>query len=282
MIESGPPMEPPHDFSALIAVERAALLDVLRSMSLDDWDKPSPCPGWSVHDLVMHLVGADVGVIARNRDNHYRTSGPDPTSEIAFEHFLNDLNHQWVVAMRRTSPQQAIAMLRSNGEELVELYRNADPSIYDSHVAWASNRPLPRWFDQAREFTERWVHHQQILDAIEASSWIDAEMTGVVLDTFQWAYLYRLGHLTRPAGVTAGIDITGEVERNWRWTSSGIGWAPSEEQAQTLVTMPTRTAWRLLTNGLDPREWPSPSPAGDTAIARTLLRTRAILGTPNG
>ena len=67
--------------------ERAALLDVLRSIARADWHLPSPCPGWSVHDLVLHILGTDVGVISRQRDGHIGTPGPDTTSEVAFEAF---------------------------------------------------------------------------------------------------------------------------------------------------------------------------------------------------
>lgn len=279
-----PPFESPHDYSDLIARERAALLDVLRSMARADWHKPSPCPGWSVHDLALHILGDDIGVISRERDRHIGTPGPDTNSEVAFENFLDDLNQQWVTAMRRTSPDMTIALLRDTGEQLVELYRHADGSVYDARVQWAGTQPLPRWFDHAREFTERWVHHQQILEAIGASPWAQPDMTAVVLDTFMWAYPYRLGHLTRRADVCAGVDITGAVERTWRWQSTGTGWteAPADTEAATLLTMDTDVAWRLLTNGIEPERWPAVDPAGDSAIARTLLRTRAILGTPNG
>jgi uncharacterized protein (TIGR03083 family) len=276
------PLGPPHNFAELIARERSALLDVLRSLEASDWSLPTPCPGWTVHDLAIHILGTDIGVLARHRDHHDATPGPDSASEVAFETFLDDLNGRWVDAGRRMSPQIVIALLRDMGEQLVDHYRHVDPSVYDAYVGWAAHQPLPRWFDHAREFTERWVHHQQLLEAIGASPWTDAEMTGVVLDTFMWAYPFRLAHLTRPAGVTAGVDIRGPVDRSWRWESTGSAWKASDGDAKTVLTMTTAQAWRLLTNGLEPKHWPEVSPSADTAIARTLARTRAILGSPNG
>lgn len=284
MTLDAPPIEAPFDVVDLIERERAALLDVLRSMSDDDWRAPSPCPGWSVHDVVLHVLGDDLGVLARQRDHHHGTPGPDTNSEVAFEAFLDDLNEQWVTAMRRVSPRTTIDLLRDTGEQLVEFYRHTDGAVHDAMVGWAGTDALPRWFDHAREFTERWVHHQQVLEAIGASPWAEPDMVGAVLDTFVWAYPYRLGHLTRPVGVTAGVDVTGPVARTWRWASTGSSWAaaPDATEASTLLTMTADQAWRLLTNGLAPADWPAVDPSADSAIARTLLRTRAILGTPNG
>lgn len=38
--------------------ERRRLVDDLQGLSEEQWQLPSPCPGWSVHDVVAHLVDA--------------------------------------------------------------------------------------------------------------------------------------------------------------------------------------------------------------------------------
>lgn len=40
----------------IVRDERAALCDDLDSFSADEWGAPTACPGWSVHDVVAHLV----------------------------------------------------------------------------------------------------------------------------------------------------------------------------------------------------------------------------------
>lgn len=276
------PADPPHDYTRLIEQERAALIDVLRSIRDDDWTKPTVCPGWSVHDLVLHVLGTDIGVISRQRDDHAGSPGPSGATASAFETFLDSLNDDWVRSMRCMSPRMSIDLLARTGRELVDLYCDTSGSVRDARVSWASSEPVPRWFDHARELTERWVHHQQILDAIGASAWFDANMVAAVLDTFSHAYRQKLSGLRRSEGTTAGVDITGEVARSWRWESTGKSWVTGSSEAETLITMDVAMAWRLLTNGLSPDQWPEPSPAKDLAVARALLRTRAILATPNG
>lgn len=44
------------DVWPLVHAERAALVADLAGVGDERWDAPSPCDGWSVHDVVAHLV----------------------------------------------------------------------------------------------------------------------------------------------------------------------------------------------------------------------------------
>jgi len=44
------------DVWAMVHAERAALIADLEGVDETRWDEPSLCPGWSVHDVVAHLV----------------------------------------------------------------------------------------------------------------------------------------------------------------------------------------------------------------------------------
>jgi uncharacterized protein (TIGR03083 family) len=44
------------DVWSLVHAERAALIDDLERLDTGSWDVPSLCPGWTVHDVVAHLV----------------------------------------------------------------------------------------------------------------------------------------------------------------------------------------------------------------------------------
>jgi uncharacterized protein (TIGR03083 family) len=43
--------------SDTVQAELAAVLAVLRDLSSADWRRPTPCTGWTVHDVVAHMVG---------------------------------------------------------------------------------------------------------------------------------------------------------------------------------------------------------------------------------
>ena len=40
----------------MLAAERSALVDYLPTLAAADWSCPTPCAGWTVHDLVAHVV----------------------------------------------------------------------------------------------------------------------------------------------------------------------------------------------------------------------------------
>jgi len=52
----------------LFPPERQELLLLLSELKDEEWHKPTICPGWNVKDIVLHLLGDDVGRLSRNRD----------------------------------------------------------------------------------------------------------------------------------------------------------------------------------------------------------------------
>jgi len=47
--------------------ELSRTLELLRSLDADDWARPTDCTGWSVHDVVAHLVGQFEGAARPDR-----------------------------------------------------------------------------------------------------------------------------------------------------------------------------------------------------------------------
>lgn len=281
------PTAPAVDFADLIQRERKELLDLLASLEAEDWFIPSTCPGWSVLDLAVHLLGVDLGVLARDRDHYNGTAVPEEVdSEAGFVAFIDELNELWVDAGRRLSPRLTTDLLKWTGSQLFDLYRHQDSGALTASVSWVSDRPVPKWLDQGRELTERWVHHQQIRHGLGLASWLDPEMTGAVLDVFSWAYPFRLSRVSRPAGTSVIVRVTGAVSRFWRFTSDGDRWVRAEGPDGSEPTVEFRVdadvAWRLLTNGLSAAQLPTPEKDEDSDLSRVLLRTRAIIGLPEG
>jgi hypothetical protein len=82
------PSAPPRELGPLFRIERTRLLDVLRSLGASDWDKPSPCPGWSVLGLATHLLGGDFSLLAWQRDRSVWVANPgDHGSRVVFPEF---------------------------------------------------------------------------------------------------------------------------------------------------------------------------------------------------
>ena len=52
----------------LFPQERRLLLDLFAQLSEEDWQRPTVCAGWTVRDIGLHLLGDDIGYLARKRD----------------------------------------------------------------------------------------------------------------------------------------------------------------------------------------------------------------------
>lgn len=276
------PSDAPADFAELFRRERVRLLELLRSLTADDWTRTTPCPEWDVLGLVHHLVGGDLGVIARHRDGHHGTPAPEGLDESAFVGWLDDLQVDWVRAARRISPRTAIDLLVWLGPQVADTFDGQDAAARTTNVSWAGDAPVPVWLDQARELTECWIHRQQLHEAIDRPTDLDEEVAGPVLDALRWAYPYRLTAAGTRAE-RAEIEVTGPLERHWSLARTPAGWTfvdGSVTPPGALLSMTSEQAWRLLTNNYRTDIDGPLHTAGDPEVVDVLLRTRAVIGAP--
>lgn len=274
--------EPPWDYASLFAVERGRLIELLAGLNAADWERPSPCPGWTVLGLCSHLVGDDLGLLARHRDRHFGTPAP-AGSEADFAVWLDELQAEWVRAARRLSPRLVIDLLRWAGPQICAMFTGQDAGARTGAVSWAGPDLVPAWLDQARELSEYWIHRQQILQALERPSDLRADLAGPVLDGMRWAYPYRLAGAPARLGDTVTISVTGPLTRTWHLVAAAAGWQFGDQPGPRLVAglaMTAEQAWRLLTSNLPAAGQADLTVSGDAAIIAVLLRTRAIIGTP--
>jgi uncharacterized protein (TIGR03083 family) len=279
------PAEPPCDAAGLFVAERARLGELLATLDRADWDRPSPCPGWSVLGLCCHLVGDDLGFLSRHRDGHHGPPGREQGGEAEFIAWLDDLQAEWVRAARRLSPRVVVGLLDWAGPQVAETMRGEDPRAVTARVSWAGTGPVPVWLDQVRELSEYWIHRQQLLQALGRPSDLRADLAGPVLDGLRWAYPFRLGQVRAEPGDTVTMSVSGPVAVTWQLVAATTGWEYREEPGPRVVAslgMTTEQAWRLLTNNRPAAERPGLTASGDETVIGVLQATRAIIGAPKG
>ncbi len=272
------------DYGDLFALERRTLVALLRDLRNDDWTRPTSCPGWSLLDLTCHLVGDDLGLLARQRDGHPGMLPPDDVNgDRAFATWLDDVQDAWVSAARRLSPHLVVDLLSWTGPQVVEMLRLQDPAERAATVSWASSGLVPRWLDHARELSEQWIHRQQIEAALGRPTGLGDPTAAAVLDALRWAYPHRLSALSAHDGDTVDIAVAGQVERRWLLAYNDAAWSFVQEAGKRVIAraeMSSSDAWRLLTNNMPPSEQRRLRVEGDPTVVDVLLRTRAIIGIP--
>jgi uncharacterized protein (TIGR03083 family) len=262
---------PVTDVRGPLTAQRGRLLSLLASLSDAQWAAPTVAPQWSVKDIALHLLDVDLSWVARGRDHDRAGHTPVSADHGEFVRGLAERNQRWVDGTRSLSPRQITGLLRWSGEQL-DAYLDTVDLASPSSVYWAGQVPL--WFDLAREFTERWVHYRQILEAAGRDDPQD-EYLPLVLRTFAWGFPHQY-RAQAPAGTTVAVAVPGIGA--WVLTRTATGWSLDEGEAAApaaRLRMTGEAAWRLLTGaGYDAGQVQL---SGDPALAGPLLRVRGII-----
>jgi uncharacterized protein (TIGR03083 family) len=262
----------------LFSEERAALLSLLRGLDDRGWQAPTVCPGRSAGDIVRHLLADDIGVLSRGRD---KAPGTFRGSWAELLAFINQQNEQWVAAMRRVSPRLLGELLELTGRLLHQYVASLDLSATGGVVSWAGPEPAPVWLDVAREYTERWLHQQQIRDAVGAPPLTRPRLFAPVLATFVHALPHTYRDVRQPDGALVRLSVTGAAGGTWFLLRSEGRWQLMVEAGGTpdaAATLDQDTAWRLWTKGINratARERARLS--GDEALAAKVLDAVSII-----
>ena len=247
------PLEP------LLLVDRfgplhAELIALLRGLGPDDWHRPTACALWSVRDITAHLLDDDLRRLSFHRDGQLPPSDGAIDGYASLVAMLNRMNAEWVAVARRMSPRVLIDLLEVTGPMVVELFRSIDPHA-PAHwaVAWAGEEASAHWFDVGRDYTERWLHQQQIRDAVGAPPLAGREWLHPVLDLFVRAVPVAYRAVVREDGTAVRLAIEGPAGGDWTLRREAGAWrllAGRHPAPDTTVTMSDDTAWRLFSKGL--------------------------------
>jgi uncharacterized protein (TIGR03083 family) len=259
----------------------AELMGLLRSLPPSDWSRPTACALWSVKDIVAHLLDTALRRLSYGRDSLAPASDAAISSYADLVAYLNRLNAEWVTAARRLSTGVLIDLLDSTEPRLQAYFESLDPhATADFGVAWAGEVSSPVWFDIGREYTERWLHQQQIREAVGAPGLITREWLNPVLDIFVRALPHAYRGVRSERG-SVRLDIAGEAGGVWSLVPENNGWhlcsGPGPQPAAS-VTMQQDTAWKLFSKGLSPAAARARIRIdGDRSLGEPILNALAVM-----
>ncbi len=257
--------------------ERAALLGLLGGLGADEWQRPTVCAGWSVKDIALHLLGDDLALLARGRDGWSALSVGAEGLVAA----LNRWNEEWVAATRRLSTSLLIELLAFTGPAVGSFFATLDPFAIGGAVSWAGPEPQPVWLDTAREYTERWLHQQQIRDATQAPPLTTPRLFAPVLATFVHALPFTYRNVEAGQGAALNVTLRGAAGGDWCLLRTAEGWrlcADSHAAPAAAIVLDQDLAWRLFTKGIAPPEaLRAARIEGDRGLALPFFGTVAII-----
>ncbi|QKJ31000.1 maleylpyruvate isomerase N-terminal domain-containing protein [Mucilaginibacter mali] len=274
----------PIDTLAFFPVVQSHLVELLRGLSADDWQRPTICKGWSVKDIAAHLLDVDLRLISLYRDHYSHHDGTVINSYQSLVGYLNQLNHSWVVAARRLSPAVITDQLAQSGPQIYALLKELPPfenAVFS--VAWAGEDVSPNWFHVARQYTEIWHHQQQIRLAVgQTAPLMTAELYYPLLDTFARALPHTYREVDAKEGTVVKMSITGNGGDTWYLCKQPGAWqlftSDTDTAANATIIIDGEIAWRLFTKGITRDEALNYiSISGDERLALPVLGMLSVM-----
>ena len=258
------------------------LLDLLRSLSPNDWEKQTVAPKWKVKDVAAHLLDTQLRRLSACRDAHI-SEPANITSQEDLVAYINRLNEEGARIYRRLSPRVLIALMELASRQTCEYFESLDPfAPAQFSVSWAGESSSANWFDTAREFTERWHHQQQIRMAVGKPGIATREFYYPVLDCFMRALPFHYRAIPGRPGALARFNISGECGGSWYLFRRADKWELLQSPAGEIVsdtTIPQEIAWRIFTKGINlEAARPQVQVSGDLCLGLHILKMISIVG----
>jgi uncharacterized protein (TIGR03083 family) len=249
------PVEPVYLLERFPPLHRE-LMTLLRGLTPVDWSRATTCAAWSVKDIVAHLLDTGLRRLSLDRDR-FAPPAAEISSYADLVAYLNRLNAEWVTAACRLSPQVLMDLMDRMSAQLHQYFAALEPHAPARFgVAWAGDHVSPVWFDIGREYTERWLHQQQIREAVGAPGLVAREWLHPALNIFMRALPHTYRATSAEPGRSIHFAITGEAGGDWTLRREPAGWSlfsGRDDASAARVTLDQETAWKLLSKGL-PRE----------------------------
>lgn len=264
---------PPRNVASLFAPLHAELMTLLRSLSEDDWHRPTVAPRWRVRDIIAHLLDTQLRKLAAHRDGHF--APVDGVTSVL--DLINTLNAGGVAYAQRLSPRLLVDLHGVVGPWCAAFIEALDPDAAALFaVAWAGEERSAVWMDTGREYTEWWHHQMQIRDAVGSGAlllkrrWLEP-LLDFSVRALPYAYAGVEG---RSVQLRIGDETWTLIGTNGAWDITAGGDAVAEATAE----MTPDTAWRLFYNALPPAQAGERITAsGDRRLLEPLLKTRSVM-----
>lgn len=186
---------------------------LLSGLTDEQWEAPTSLPGWTVHDVVAHIVGTEAML----------SGSPTPESDSARPDYVHNdigaLNEAWVAHLRPETPAAMMAKFREVTTRRKAALSAMTPEEWNTVTLTPAGPDSYGRFMRVRVF-DCWVHEHDIRDAVGRNA-ADDDLTGpdtrLALDEMTASMPFVVGKKGRaPAGSRVLLRLTGPVAREIR------------------------------------------------------------------
>jgi uncharacterized protein (TIGR03083 family) len=205
-------------------------------LSDSQWQEPTPLPGWSVRDVVAHVIGTESmlqGVGTPQADVDVST----------LKHVRNDIgvmNERWVRKLRGISLDDLRDKLRTTVAERRTALTDMSDDDWNETTATPAGPDTYGRFMRVRVF-DCWMHEHDIRDALERPA-SEADLAGpasrLALDEVAASMGFVVGKLGgAPDGSRVRIELTGPLRRTINVAVDGRGRVVEDFDAEPTATI---------------------------------------------
>jgi uncharacterized protein (TIGR03083 family) len=199
-----------------------ALIEVVEGLSDEQWRATTPLPGWSVRDVVAHVIGTESMLQGAGT--------PDADIDVStLKHVRNDvgvMNERWVRKLRGVSTADLLDKLRDTLAERRTALTTMSDGDWDAIAMTPAGPDTYGRFMRVRIF-DCWMHEQDIRDALARPAG-EADLAGtwsrLALDEMASSMGFVVGKLgSAPDGSRVRIELTGPLGRTINVAIEGRG-----------------------------------------------------------
>ncbi len=248
-----------------------ATVHVCTSLTPNCWARPTDCPGWTVHDILAHMVGTESQLLGR--------PVPDPGGEPMPPYVRNPIgeaNERWVRSRRRVPGEELLAEFEEvTAARLDRLRRMPDEEL--SAPSWTPAGPGTYRDLMVIRVFDCWVHEQDIRRALGHPGHLSGPAAERSLDQVQRAMPYVVAKkAAAPEGTKVVFEIRGPTERRFGVeVMGGRGRPAADLHHPTATVLAEFEPFMALAAG----RWP-PGPAlsdGRVAVQGDLALGKAVV-----
>ncbi|MYW15771.1 maleylpyruvate isomerase family mycothiol-dependent enzyme [Streptomyces sp. SID2955] len=249
-----------------------AISEMAQSLVEGEWNRRTPCPGWSVRDIVSHVIGMDCEMLGDPRPIH---ALPRDLFHVTTEH-QRYMEMQVDVRRHHTAPEMTAEL------EYTVIRRNRQLRNESRDPGTLVRGPLSTEITLEQAYRARafdvWVHEQDLRTALGRPGNLDSPGAHVTRDVLLEALPKVVAeHAQAPRSSAIVIDVHGPVEflRTVRVDIQGRGTVeavPALGPAATLV-LDWETYVRLACGRVTPEAVADRvKTEGDQNLAAAILR----------